>query len=75
MVLLLIITCLLTGSISFVCSLTEAVLLSLNPLALQLQSSRGVKSAARWLQLKQQIERPISAILVFNTAANTGLLM
>jgi CBS domain containing-hemolysin-like protein len=73
MVLLLIITCLLTGIISFVCSLTEAVLLSLNPLALQLQSTRGVKSAARWLALKQNIERPISAILVFNTLANTGL--
>ncbi len=73
MVALLIVTCLLTGIISFVCSLTEAVLLSLNPLALQMQSSRGVQSAARWLVLKQQIERPISAILVFNTAANTGL--
>lgn len=73
MLLLLIITCLLTGAISFLCSLTEAVLLSLNPLALQLRNSRGESNAAKWLALRQNIERPISAILVLNTSANTGL--
>ena len=72
MVILLIAVCLLTGIISFLCSLTEAVLLTLNPLSLQLQSTRGVKHATQWLALKQHIERPISAILVFNTLANTG---
>lgn len=73
MVLLLVAVCLLTCVISFLCSLTEAVLLSLNPLSLQLQSTRGEKHAAQWLALRQQIERPISALLVFNTLANTGL--
>ena len=60
---------------SFVCSLTEAVLLSLNPLALRVQQSRaGVDGVAgRWLAMKNRIERPVSAILVFNTVANTGL--
>ncbi len=58
---------------SFVCSLTEAVLLSLNPLELRLEESRGGEKAGKWLALKQRIERPIAAILVFNTAANTGL--
>ncbi|MES2475613.1 MAG: CNNM domain-containing protein [Verrucomicrobiota bacterium] len=58
---------------SFLCSLTEAVLLSLNPLQLKLEKSRGEKRAGKWLSLKQRIERPIAAILVFNTAANTGL--
>lgn len=58
---------------SFVCSLTEAVLLSLNPLELRLEESRGGTKAGKWLALKQRIERPIAAILVFNTAANTGL--
>lgn len=58
---------------SFLCSLTEAVLLSLNPLELKLQEKKGIKDAARWLSLKNQIERPISAVLVFNTLANTGL--
>lgn len=73
MIPLLLLAILLTGGISFLCSLTEAVLLTLNPLALQLRSKRGERDAARWLILKQQIERPISAILVFNTFANTGL--
>jgi len=59
--------------VSFICSLTEAVLLSLNPLELKLQEKKGVKAAARWLAMKNQIERPISAILVFNTLAITGL--
>ena len=59
--------------VSFICSLTEAVLLSLNPLDLKLQEKKGVKTAARWLAMKNQIERPISAILVFNTLAITGL--
>ncbi len=59
--------------ISFFCSLAEAVLLSLNPLQLKLQEQRGLHQAARWLTLKNRIERPISAILIFNTLANTGL--
>jgi CBS domain containing-hemolysin-like protein len=60
-------------AISFHCSLTEAVLLSLNPLELRLEQSKGAAGADRWLALKNRIERPIAAILVFNTAANTGL--
>lgn len=69
----LIVTCVAVLSVSFLCSLTEAVLLSLNPLSLKLRSSQGEAMAARWLALKHQIERPVSAILVFNTVANTGL--
>ena len=59
--------------VSFLCSLMEAVLLSLNPLSLKLRTSRGEEMATRWLTLKNRIERPVSAILVFNTLANTGL--
>lgn len=70
--LLLLLTATVLG-ISFFCSLTEAVLLSLNPLQLKLEERRGMKGAKRWLALKNRIERPISAILVFNTLANTGL--
>jgi CBS domain containing-hemolysin-like protein len=73
MLILLIITCLSTAVISFVCSLSEAVLLSLNPLSLQIKSSRGEKNATQWLALKQRIERPVSAILVCNTISNTAL--
>jgi CBS domain containing-hemolysin-like protein len=60
-------------AVSFLCSLTEAVLLSLNPLELRVEQSKGTAGAARWLVLKSHIERPIAAILVFNTGANTGL--
>lgn len=59
--------------ISFSCSAAEAVLLSLNPLRLKLDEKRGSSDAARWLLLKNRIERPISAILVLNTLANTGM--
>lgn len=58
---------------SFLCSITEVTLLSLNPLDLKLKHSRGAASAGRWLALKGKIERPIAAILVFNTLFNTGL--
>ena len=73
MLLLLIVTCAAVLVISFTCSLTEAVLLSLNPLALKLGRTGGDEVSARWLAWKNQIERPVSAILVFNTLANTGL--
>ena len=73
MFLLLLLTVLTVLFISFVCSLTEAVLLSLNPLSLRLQEKKGSAVSGRWLKLKNNIERPISAILVFNTLANTGL--
>lgn len=73
MFLALLLTVLAVVAISFVCSVTEAVLLSLNPLALRLQDKKGSAVSGRWLKLKNNIERPISAILVFNTLANTGL--
>ncbi len=70
---LLLFTVLATLAISFTSSLMEAVLLSLNPLELRLHQKKGDQLAGRWLLLKQNIERPISAVLVFNTLANTGL--
>lgn len=73
MILLLLLVCASVLAISFLCSLTEAVLLSLNPLSLKLKQGRGNHVAATWLALKNRIERPVSAILVFNTLANTGL--
>ncbi len=73
MILFFFLTCLVSLGISFFCSMTEAVLLSLNPLELKVQEKRGSHTSARWLALKNQIERPISANLVFNTLANTGL--
>ena len=75
MLFVLILTCAAVIGMSFVCSLSEAVLLSLNPLSLKLQEKKLGRdsSAAKWLVMKNHIERPVSAILVFNTLANTGL--
>ena len=75
MLLILLLTCAAVIGMSFICSISEAVLLSLNPLALKLQEKKQGRTsvAGRWLALKQHIERPVAAILVFNTLANTGL--
>lgn len=73
MFLLLLFTVTAVLLVSFFCSLTEAVLLSLNPLALRLQEKKGSVASGRWLRLKNRIEQPVSAILLFNTLANTGL--
>ena len=73
MIILLLLTIVAVLVTSFLCSLTEAVLLSLNPLSLKLQEKKGSTVSGRWLRLKNQIERPVSAILIFNTLANTGL--
>jgi len=74
MLLVLILICASALAISFLCSLTEAVLLSLNPLSLRLQAKKNGAdhAASRWLAMKNQFERPVSSILVFNTLAGTG---
>lgn len=49
MILLLIVTTVTVLGVSFLCSLTEAVLLSLNPLELQVQEKRASpRRAAGW---------------------------
>jgi putative hemolysin len=58
--------------VSFLCSLAEAVLLSLNPLTLNRLQAIRPKSAESWRRLKSNIARPITAILVLNTVAHTG---
>lgn len=73
MLLFLICTILAVLAVAFFCSLTEAVLLTLNPLALRLQEKKGSVVSGRWLGLKNQIERPVAAILIFSTLASTGL--
>jgi CBS domain containing-hemolysin-like protein len=75
MFLILLFICATVLAMSFLCSMSEAVLLSLNPLSLRLQEKKdkGLGVAGKWLAMKNNIERPVSAILVFNTLANTGL--
>ncbi len=59
-------------SVSFICSLTEAVLLSLNPLRLETMKQEGKTYASVLLEMKENIDRPIAAILILNTIAHTG---
>ena len=58
--------------VSFFCSLAEAVLLSLNPTRLETLKQQGKGYAGSWLGMKRHVDRPIAAILVLNTVANTG---
>lgn len=58
-------------SISFLCSIMEAVLLSTPMTFVNLKESEGDKRAVIFKKLKQDVDRPIAAILSLNTIANT----
>jgi len=59
-------------SVSFLCSLLEAALLSTRMVGLVQKRAAGSRGAARLLALKQtRIDDAISAILILNTVANT----
>lgn len=58
--------------VSFLCSLAEALLLSLSPVILHRLQGTHPKAAESWRRLKARVARPITAILVLNTTAHTG---
>jgi putative hemolysin len=58
--------------VSFICSLTEAVLLSLNSIKVERDKNKGQIYAIVLDKLKKNFNRPISAILILNTVAHTG---
>jgi CBS domain containing-hemolysin-like protein len=71
-VFLLLLTVATALSISFLCSLLEATLLSVPVMTLAERAERGDGGAARMLRLKQErIDDAISAILILNTVAHT----
>ena len=57
--------------VSFLCSLLESVLLSASHTYIETLSRRGAFYASRLKEMKNQISRPLSAILAVNTIANT----
>lgn len=57
--------------VSFMCSVMEAVLLSVPLSFLKAKLSQGDKSAALMVKHKADIDRPLSAILALNTIAHT----
>jgi len=58
--------------VSFLCSLAEALLLSLNPLTLHRLEATHPHACQSWKRLKKNVAYPITAILVLNTVAHTG---
>ncbi|MCA8965095.1 MAG: HlyC/CorC family transporter, partial [Planctomycetes bacterium] len=57
---------------SFVCSISEACLLSIGQARIESLARSGSRAGAILRRFKQEPERPISAILVLNTIANSG---
>jgi putative hemolysin len=68
---LFIISLLIALCVSFLCSLLEATLLSLTPTQIANISSKRPRLGTIWQNFKANIERPLSVILVLNTAAHT----
>ena len=68
---LLIFYLLLTMGISFLCSLLESVLMSTPISYITMKQDDGDRNAALFLRMKQDPDRPLSAILSLNTIANT----
>lgn len=58
-------------SISFLCSLLEATVLSLTPHQVAALTKNRPKVGAIWQDFKVRIERPITVILLLNTASHT----
>jgi len=57
--------------VSFVCSILEAVLLSITPSYLAVLDNEKHRTAGRMRALKEEIDRPLAAILSLNTIAHT----
>ncbi len=58
-------------AVSFLCSILEAVLLTTSAAYIQVNIRQGQKSALILKELKENIDRPIAAILTLNTVAHT----
>ncbi len=69
---LFIISTLVVIIVSFICSMSEATLLSVNNVSLETDRKKGLSYAIILSKLKSNINRPIAAILILNTIANTG---
>lgn len=68
---LLIFYLILALAVSFLCSITEAVILSVTAPFIRTQELKGKAAAKTLKELKVKIDRPLSAILSVNTVAHT----
>lgn len=67
-----IIACATAIIVSFLCSMLEATLLSLDDVHLEGKRKEGHRYAEVWQNMRKRIDRPIAAILILNTVAHTG---
>ena len=58
--------------VSFICSLSEATLLSVTPARVEAIANKGRRAGHILRRFKAQPDQPIAAILVLNTIANTA---
>ena len=73
---LLFLYCFLTIFLSFLCSILEAVLLSINTTFVKIKIKEGKKYAENLQKLKNSIDEPLVIILTLNTIAHTvGAIM
>ena len=70
--LLFVFSCCFALVVSFVCSLSEATLLSVTPARVEAIAKKGRRAGHILRRFKAQPDRPIAAILVLNTIANTA---
>lgn len=68
---LLVVFVVLAIGVSFLCSVMEAVLLSVTPAYVGAKEETAPATAARLKALKADVDRPLSAILTLNTFAHT----
>ncbi len=61
---------LLAMSVSFVCSLLEATILSIGPARVEMLAAEGKRAGRILRDLKARVDRPLIAILTTNTIAN-----
>lgn len=61
----------LSIAFSFLCSILEAVLLSVTPRYIKDQKNKGTSTGELLAKYKEDIDRPLSAILTLNTIAHT----
>ena len=68
---ILILYLILAVFVSFLCSLLESVILSVSPAYIAVLEKENHKRAALLSDLKDNIDKPLAAILTLNTVANT----
>ncbi|WP_288561686.1 DUF21 domain-containing protein, partial [uncultured Victivallis sp.] len=68
---LLIVSIAVAMSVSFLCSVMEAALLSITPSKIALIAEKRPRIGSICRRFKEDIEKPIAVILILNTAAHT----